>query len=115
MKRVGDLVQHGVERSDSRRVAHMHLGGRVSQHRLEVLTASPLRVVRHSCAVQAAVDIGRYETRLVSHHLLSGLDQEADQLVLPLRGTVKLLMSVTTGWSVVMMVVVIPPAYAWSR
>jgi hypothetical protein len=66
-------------------LAHMGLRLGVLEHRLEVLATAPLRVVGHPLPVEALVDVGRDEARLVPHHRLGGLDQEIDELFLPLR------------------------------
>src|ERR687896_1813719 len=65
--------------SNVRYLTHMGLRLGVLEHRLEVLTTAPLRVVGHPLPVEALVDVGRDEARLVLHHRLGGLDQEIDE------------------------------------
>ena len=64
------------------RGVHVDLRVGVSEHGLEIPLAGPVGVVGDSGSVQADVDVGRDETRLVAYDLLGGGPQfEKGQLV----------------------------------
>src|SRR5262249_11660353 len=71
-----DLVELGRKRRQAGGRLHVGLGFWIAQHRLEVLPASPLGVVRNVPPVQASMDVRRDVAREVAHDLLGRLDEQ---------------------------------------